>query len=208
MGPMKQGTSPIAPMPTDLAASDRGHEVQYYEHSRFLVTRVADFLAPGITAGEAIIVIATPMHADLIDEELRARDIDVAAAKRDGSFVSLDAVATLTQVMIGDRPDHGQFASIVGGAIEQARSRARAPIVRAFGEMVAVLWAKGRPGAALAMEDVWNDLLGHQPFSLLCGYPQSGLADADIQQVTARHTTAAVETDSPDPTPKLPIPAA
>jgi hypothetical protein len=43
-----------------------------------------------------------------------------------------------------------------------------------------VLWAQGRPNAALAVEDVWNNLLGHHPFSLLCGYPVTGLADADV----------------------------
>ena len=53
-------------MPADLGASDRGHEVQYYEHSRFLVSRVADFVVPGLQAGEAAAVIAIPKHADLI----------------------------------------------------------------------------------------------------------------------------------------------
>jgi hypothetical protein len=95
--------------------------------------------------------------------------------------------------MIGDQPDHARFVGVVGGAIERVRLQATAPIVRAFGEMVAVLWAQGRPSAALAVEDVWNDLLGHHPFSLLCGYPVTGLADADVQLVTARHTAAAVE---------------
>jgi len=190
---MKTGDAATTPIPNDLVASDRGHEVQYYEHSHFLVNRVADFLAPGITAGEAILVIATRAHAKLIDEELRARGIDLDAARRDGWFVSLDAVETLTQVMVDDRPDRERFVSIVGGAIERARGRAKAPIVRAFGEMVAVLWARGRPSAALAMEDLWNDLLGHHPFSLLCGYKMPGLAETDVQQVTARHTAAAAE---------------
>jgi hypothetical protein len=189
---------PTTSTPTDLVASDRGHEVQYYEHSRFLVNRVADFLAPGITAGEAAVVIATPKHADLIDNELRARGIDVDAAQSEGRLVGLDAVQTLKQVMVGDRPDHARFVGIVGGAIERARRQATAPIVRAFGEMVSVLWAQGRPSAAIALEDVWDDLLGHHPFSLLCGYPLPGLTEADIEVVTARHTAAAIEKGHPE----------
>jgi hypothetical protein len=196
---MKMDTATTAKPPTDLVASDRGHEVQYYEHSRFLVGRVADFLAPGIIAGEAAVVIATPKHADLIDIELRARGIDLDGALRDGRFVGLDAVQTLKEFMIGDRPDHARFVRVVGGTIERARLQATAPIVRAFGEMVAVLWAQGRPSAALAVEDVWNDLLGHHPFSLLCGYPVTDLSDADIQLVAARHTAAAIEKGSLDP---------
>jgi cytochrome P450 len=196
---MDMDSAPTAKTLTDLVASDRGHEVQYYEHSQFLVNRVADFLAPGITAGEAVVVIATPKHADLIDHALRARGFDLAAARRDGYFVSLDAVETLKQIMTEDRPDHARFTTVVGGAIEMARSKAKAPIVRAFGEMVAVLWARGRPGAALALEDVWNDLLGHHPLALLCGYPVTGLAEADVEQLTVRHTAAAIEKGSLDP---------
>jgi cytochrome P450 len=190
---MKTDIAPTVKPATDLVASDRGHKVQYYEHSRFLVDRVANFLAPGIIAGEAAVVIATSKHADLIDVALRARGIDLDAARRDGRLVGLDAVQTLKEFMIGDQPDHARFVGVVGGAIERVRLQATAPIVRAFGEMVAVLWAQGRPSAALAVEDVWNDLLGHHPFSLLCGYPVTGLADADVQLVTARHTAAAVE---------------
>src|SRR5438045_9621828 len=81
-------------MPADLGASDRGHEVQYYEHSRFLVSRVADFVVPGLQAGEAAAVIAIPKHADLITAELIARGIDVDAATKARSLVTLHAAAT------------------------------------------------------------------------------------------------------------------
>jgi DcmR-like sensory protein len=175
-------------MPRDLGVSDRGHEVQYYEHSRFLVARVADFVAPGLEAGEAAAVIAIPKHADLIAAELIARGIDVDAATKGGAFVSLDAVETLGKFMRGGRPDPTLFQTVIGATIEAARSKAKVPIVRAFGEMVAVLWAQGRPGAAIMLEDLWNRLLGHHPFSLLCGYPIAELDPSDIEKVSALHT--------------------
>lgn len=192
-----EATSPV--MPADLGASDRGHEVTYYEHSQFLIDRVSDFLAPGITAGEAVVIVATPRHTDLIEQELIRRGIDLTAARRDGSFVGLDAVQTLKQIMTDGRPDPVLFATVVGGAIEMARARAKAPIVRAFGEMVAVLWARGRPDAALVLEDIWNDHLGHHPFSLLCGYPQPGLKPEDIDEVNARHTSTLVRREGTAP---------
>jgi hypothetical protein len=182
-------------MPSDLGASDRGHEVHYYEHSRFLVGRVTDFIAPGLDAGEAAIVIATPKHADLITAALTARGIDVDAAAKGGALVTLDAVHTLGRFMIAGRPDPALFQIVIGSTIEAARAKAKAPIVRAFGEMVAVLWAQGRPSAALALEDLWNRLLGHHPFSLLCGYPIVELDASDIEKVTSLHTRA----HSPDP---------
>jgi len=178
-------------MPSDLGVSDRGHEVQYYEHSRFLVTRVADFIAPGLQAGEAAALIAIPKHADLITAELVARGIDVDAATKNGVLVSLDAVETLGKFMLAGRPDPALFQAVIGATIESARARASVSIVRAFGEMVAVLWAQGRPGAAIALEDLWNRLLGHHPFSLLCGYPIDQLDASDIEKVSALHTRAA-----------------
>ncbi len=190
---MDPKATPGATTMSDLVARGHGHEVQYYEHSRFLVDRVVDFLAPGIVAGEAAVVIATPKHADLIDVELAARGIDLDEVRRDGRLIGLDAVKTLSEFMEGDRPDRGRFVGVVGGTLERARRQAPVPIVRAFGEMVAVLWAHGRPSAALAVEDLWNDLLGHHPISLLCGYPLPGLSEADVQHVTARHTATATE---------------
>jgi len=190
---MNMNDTATANVPADLVASDRGHEVKYYEHSGSLVSRVADFLAPAIVANEAAVVIATPKHADLIDIELLARGIDIEAARRDGRLVGLDAVETLKSFMVGDQPDERRFVTVVGGTIESARLRAKAPIVRAFGEMVAVLWAQGHLAAALALEDVWNELLGHHPFSLLCGYPLPGLTEADLRTVTSRHTANAFE---------------
>jgi hypothetical protein len=183
--------------PSDIGASDYGHEVQYYEHSRFLVGRVADFIAPGLQAGEAAVVIATPKHADLIDAELGQRGIDVEAAQRSGTLVSQDAVETLAKVMLAGRPDPYLFDTVIGATIAQARAKATAPIVRAFGEMVAVLWAQGRPGAAIALEDLWNRLLGHHPFSLLCGYPIEQLGASDIEKVSSLHTRAAGAAQTP-----------
>jgi hypothetical protein len=177
-------------LPIDLGASGHGHEVQYYEHSRFLVGRVADFIVPGLEAGEAAVVIATPKHADLIEAELRERRIDVETAQLSGVLVSLDAVETLAKFMLAGQPDPYLFDMIIRAAIAQARAKAAVPIVRAFGEMVAVLWAQGRPGAAIALEDLWNGLLGHHPFSLLCGYPVEQLSAADIEKLSSLHTRA------------------
>lgn len=185
---MMEGAIVQDQLPNDLGASDRGHEVEYYEHSRFLVGRVTDFIAPGLTAGEAAVIVATPKHADLIEAELLRRGIDVGAAQRAGTLVSLDAVETLGQFMLGGRPDPYLFDTVIGKTVEGARSAAEVPIVRAFGEMVAVLWGQGRPGAAIAVEDLWNRLLGHHPLSLLCGYPIEQLDASDIETLSALHT--------------------
>ena len=167
------------------------HEVQYYEHSSFLVGRVADFIGSGLEAGEAAVVIATPKHADLIDAELLRRGIGLAAARTAGALVELDAVETLGAFMVAGRPDPDRFGSVIGNTIERARSNARTPVVRVFGEMVGVLCGQGRIVAAIDIEELWNQLLGAHPCALLHGYPIAPLHGRDMGSLSALHTNAA-----------------
>lgn len=179
--------------PMDMVTSESGHVVQFYEQSPYLVDRVSSFIAPGLKAGEAAIVIATPEHREMIQVQLRAHGIDVTALREQGAYVDLDAAETMARFMVNGQPDRRRFVEVIGGTITQARPKAQFPIVRAFGEMVALLWAQGRQDAAINLEELWNELLGHHPFSLMCGYSIEGLGDPDsptVRQMMASHTRA------------------
>jgi hypothetical protein len=85
-----------------------------------------------------------------------------------------------------------RFADVVGAAIDEAAAAHPGKTVRAFGEMVDVLWHRGQEQAALVLEELWNDLGGTKPFSLLCGYCLD-LFDADVQgralpEIFCRHS--------------------
>lgn len=144
------------------------HSVHFYDRPSSLVDRVCQYVRDGFRAGDAAIIICTPEHLQSIDECLVARGFDIAALRETGEYVSLDAATTLDLFMVNGRPDRRRFNDVVGGQL--LRIHATHPRVRAFGEMVALLWAQGNSQAALELEDLWNDLLGHHPFSLLCGY--------------------------------------
>ncbi|WP_250532488.1 MEDS domain-containing protein, partial [Caballeronia sp. ATUFL_F1_KS39] len=58
----------------------------------------------------------------------------------------------------------------MGTLIDTLSGNGKVP-VRAFGEMVAILCARGESGAALRLEQLWNDLARKHAFSLLCAYP-------------------------------------
>lgn len=47
--------------------------------------------------------------------------------------------------------------------------------VRAFGEMVAVMWTRGQSGATVQLEHLWHRFCQTKAFSLFCAYPKSGL---------------------------------
>lgn len=160
------------------AVSDRAggegshhHAVQLYETDAFLVTAVRDFLVPALEQGDAAIAVATAAHRDQLAESLTQAGFDVAALRDRGLYTDLDAGELLNTFMLGGSPDRTLFQKNVGTLIAQASAGGRS--VRVFGEMVARLWAEGDVAAALALEDLWNELAESHAFSLFCGYPMT-----------------------------------
>ena len=75
--------------------------------------------------------------------------------------------------MVDGSPDADRFMKVIGGMLDSTR-RVGADI-RAFGEMVALLWHQDNVTGAIALESLWNDLADRQQFSLLCAYPTTAL---------------------------------
>jgi len=155
-----------------VSAKTHHHAVQFYRDDESLFTTVAGFLSEGLVVHQPAIVIATLAHRAAIEEHLCGRLIDCAKARRIGDLTMLDAEELLGQFMIGDTPDPELFEQNVGIVITQALANAggSGTVVRAYGEMVDVLWKEGRPEAALALEILWNKLIVRHGFALLCGY--------------------------------------
>jgi PAS domain S-box-containing protein len=162
-----------SPAPEGEELNGSTHAVQFYHDEKFLLDAVGRFIGPALGAGEACVIISTPAHQSQLAERLAARGFDLAALCRQRRYVTLDAAATLSRFMINGWPDDKRFADAVGGAVAQAATAAQYPRVRAFGEMVALLCAEGRPEAAIRLEELWNDLAKSLPFALLCAYPLS-----------------------------------
>jgi signal transduction histidine kinase len=155
------------------AMSDTDHFVQFYEADGFLLNSLSGFIGSAIKSGDGAIVLATKEHRDGLDELLRANGLDVTSAKTSGRYVSLDAAETLAKFMLDGSPNTAAFNELMGGVIASVtdgRSR-----VRAFGEMVALLWAEGNHEGAIRLEELWNDLQTSHSFSLFCAYPMHGV---------------------------------
>lgn len=171
------------------------HAVQFYEREEFLLEGVTRFVAAGISDGDCAVVIATKEHRADIDARLVRRGIDLNAARRRGSYLVLDAADTLAKFMVDGRPDAAKFQEVVGTLLDRAIQGPPIRRVRAFGEMVALLWADGYPDAAIELERLWNDLARRQTFSLLCGYPMQAFAGTQHERgfaaVTAAHAHVA-----------------
>jgi len=171
------------------------HAVQFYERDDFLLEGVTRFVAAGISDGDCSIVIATKAHRTDLEARLVRRGLDLNAARRRGSYIALDAADTLAKFMVRATPDPAKFAQVVGALIERSIQGPPLRRVRAFGEMVALLWAEGNSAGAIELERLWNDLAPRQNFSLLCGYPMQAFAgpehDRGFAAVSAAHAHVA-----------------
>ncbi len=166
------------------------HFVQFYESDEFLLGSLAGFVADGLSAGDACIVVARGERREGLDEHLRTRGLDPEAARLRGQFFTLDAAETLARLMVEDVPEASRFEEVVGGLIARAADGPRR--VRIFGEMVALLWAEGNRDAALRLEALWNGLQKTRTFVLFCAYPMSGFGAEShagpLGHVCAEHT--------------------
>lgn len=164
----------------DLATT-HPHDVFFYDAESELVAGVADYARAGLSDGEPVVIIATAAHRASIEAALFRHGVDVQLARATRTYWALDAADVLDTFMVDGSPDADRFASVVGAVLDAA-SGVASP-VRAFGEMVALLWQAGNVAGAIALESLWNDLASHRQFSLLCAYPATALGSADLVEV-------------------------
>jgi len=175
--------------PSMSGADGHFHAVRFYENAEALSRIVAGFLAEGFNASQPGIVIATPAHRAAIEERLRERGLDVEALTRDGALLVLDAEAVLAEFMVDGMPDAARFKRAIVPVIEKACAGRKPCVVRAYGEMVDVLWKADQTVAATRLETLWNVLANSHTFSLLCGYAMGSVyKNAAVEEICSQHS--------------------
>lgn len=150
------------------------HFVQFYEDEPFLCATVADFMEAGVRAGQPIVAIATSAHRQLFARALEGRGHDVASLTAAGQLNFLDARETLAIFMRGGMPDASRFLTGLDGLFARLSAVAPGGRVRAYGEMVDLLWQDENGPAAIRLEELWNELGTRHTFTLLCAYGLRG----------------------------------
>ena len=159
-------------MPNRTSATRSGHyhAVRFYETPDALSKIVADFIADGLTTGLPAIIIATPEHTALIEAQVQVQGFDFQRLKANGELIVDDAARLLSRFMVDGVPDPTRFRRALIPLIERAGKGRAGCVIRAYGEMVDVLWKSGQSVAAIKVEMLWNELAQTHDFSLLCGY--------------------------------------
>ena len=147
-----------APPPVQVAHVHQ-HSVTFYSHDDALIGLLEQYVVDGARRGETTVVIATPHHRAMLRERLASWELEDA-------FLGLDAQDCLDRFMVDGLPDPYLFELTIGTLV---RDRAGTGM-RAFGEMVSLLWEQDNVEGTLQLEELWNGLQREVAFPLLCAY--------------------------------------
>jgi hypothetical protein len=165
------------------------HVVQIYENDEVFLDLLTGFVSGGVNVDDAVIVIATDSHLKGLEDRLVLLGYDVQKLIRNTQYIPLDAEKTLSKFVVNGWPDETLFNHVVSELIGKAKQGDRQ--VRAFGEMVALLWAKGQIGATVRLEHLWNMFCENEAFCLFCAYPKSGFtqdASESVMHICGAHS--------------------
>lgn len=165
------------------------HAMQVYGDDEVFMEALEGFIGAGLRAGEAAIVIATPEHLEGLEGRLARHGIDVDAARFEKRYLGLPADRILRDFMVDGWPDEERFHEVVSTLLHKVRAEGRR--VRAFGEMVAILWAQGHAAATVRLEHLWNKLCEKEHFPVFCAYPKAGFTTdpaSGLAQLCAAHS--------------------
>jgi DcmR-like sensory protein len=154
----------------EIAPTD--HLVQIYENENHFLNTLEGFAGSGILSGDSVVIIAVQSHLDELHARLSAHNFDMKRLIRADLYIPLEANAALSQFMVNDWPDEKLFNDFIFETLRRAKGDKRT--VRAFGEMVAVLWEQHLKGATVKLENLWHNLHKMDNFSLFCAYPKHG----------------------------------
>jgi len=173
----------------------RSHLVEFYDDATVLAAKVADFAEPALRRNEAVVLIAIPRHLQLFKQTLQERGLPVDVIETSGRLICLDAARTLREFTTGGQVYWSRFEASIGttiGHMSHVHGK-----VRAYGEMVNLLWQEGFPSAAIELEGFWNRLGTLYPFSLFCAYSRKVFNfdryAEDVSSICAVHSHAYAE---------------
>jgi hypothetical protein len=148
-----------------------GHFVQLYEADESALARnVGLYLWEGLRRGEGVLIVVTPEHQELFSRHLDGLGADLATLLQSRQLVFVDAQQTMSEFMVEGQPHWLRFEKAIRAAMRVVRPAHGAEGLRAYGEMVGILWKARQFAAAIRLEQLWNRLLEQSAFSLYCAY--------------------------------------
>jgi hypothetical protein len=165
------------------------HLIQIYDTDKIFLSTLEGFAGGGLLSGDNVIIIATHEHLAELNARLINQNFDVDALIKEGRYFPLEASEILSKFMINNWPDELLFEQYISQLIDRASKDGKK--VRAFGEMVALLWQQGHSGATVKLEHLWCKFHHKNNFTLYCAYPSNGFtqnANDSIDTICKAHS--------------------
>lgn len=165
----------------EMAACE--HCVQIYDDDAAFLDALEGYVASALGLDEAVIIIATGSHTELLTNRLQVSGIDMPGAI---------ATISLSPSMPHARSRH---SCATAGPMKRCFcpwcvpcSRARAYHVRVRASVKwSLLWANGEREATIRLEHLWARLCKSDEFDLFCAYPRAGFTqDAEQSMMDVR----------------------
>jgi hypothetical protein len=142
------------------------HTALLYRDERFFIESVITFIRNGLDDAATVFAIMTANHHQNISGMLANKGLP------NKKLIFRDANDCLMQFMVDGWPNEQLFMQTMEALIGPASKHGD---VRVFGEMVTVLCNEGKSGAAMRLEEFWNDFVNRHNVHLLCAYPLSAM---------------------------------
>jgi hypothetical protein len=166
------------------------HIVYSYADDNDLADAVALFASAGLSKKEAVILIVTVEHENLIRQRLEQEGFDQLELQRSGQLVFANAENVLTAFLLGGIIDEQQFKTGIGSLIDSVRKGVGTRSVRVFGEMVDLIWTSNLL-ATLRLEQLWNEAIESHSVTVLCAYSVGGSKPTSLPEpILACHSHA------------------
>ena len=166
------------------------HLVQIYESDDVVLSALEGFVTSGFRTGESVIIIASQEHLEALNIRFELSKVNLQAFVNNDQYIPLNVKDVLAKIMVNNWPDETLFAETVRTIVTKARGNSNRP-VRAYGEMVAILWGQGHKGATVQLEHLWNKFCETEIFCLFCAYPKSGFTQSagdSIRHICSSHS--------------------
>ncbi|HEY5258090.1 MAG TPA: MEDS domain-containing protein [Candidatus Baltobacteraceae bacterium] len=155
------------------------HAVQFYGLDEpALIANAGAYLLDGLRKDDNVIVVAQPRSRTAFESYLGDQGVDHHGLQASGRLQVIDSEQTLDRFMVGGQPDSRRFNDVIGSLVRGALAPASG--LRAYGDMVDLLWKRGQYPAAIRLEQLWHRLIADSSFSLFCGY-EIDVLDPDLE---------------------------
>jgi len=171
--------------------------IRSYDNHPAFINSLEQYVADGLLSGESVIIIATGAHLKLLNSKLKKRGLDPDHLAITEKYFPIDVHETLSRFIVNGWPNDILFVEHLGAILTKARKNSR---VRAFGEMVALMWEKGNRGATLHLENLWRQFSKAESFCMICAYPKSGFtqdAVTSLHHISQTHSKVTTDFQNP-----------